>query len=259
MNEDRFYLSDGGNLSNIENILSEKNYNVETIYFALPKNLNGNLKLSIKNFKNLLNQYNIKKVSMHGPFFDLSLSSMEEQIVQLTHKRYNQAVDIARELEIEQIVFHSQYNPQLRLESYKKRWLDSNFTYFSRLLDKTRNDNITFLMENMFEDDYFLILELLNMLNSERMGVCLDVGHVNVYGDETVLKWIKELAKHIKYLHLSDNKGLCDDHLALGEGTVDLPGIFSELDKQKIYPDFCIEMNNEKNHRASLKYLEKIL
>lgn len=258
MIKDNVFLSDGGSLLNIAHLLEEGHYNVETLFFAMPTNLNGNLQENISLFKEQVKRFGIKKVNMHGPFFDLSLSSMEESINQLTRKRYEQATEISRILNIKQIVFHTQYNPQLRFTTYKNRWLEASLHYFENLLKTTEDSGITFLIENMFEDDFLLIKELLDTVKSPRLGMCLDVGHVQVYGDEPLSVWIRELKDHIKYVHLSDNKGLCDDHMALGSGIIDFPAIFSAFNEHGIIPDLCIEMNNEQNHRASIAYLDRI-
>lgn len=258
MKFDNIYLSDGGNLQNIASLLEEGNRNVETLFFAMPDNLDGNLEHNINIFKEQTERFGIRKVNMHGPFFDLSLSSMEESINRLTRKRYEQAVEISEHLAVRQIVFHTQYNPQLRFTIYKNRWLDTSYQYFENLLKTTEKSELTFLIENMFEDDFLLIKDLLKALNSPRFGMCLDVGHVQVYGDESILVWIRELKDFIKYVHLSDNNGLCDDHLALGSGIIDFPAIFGAFEEYNINPDLCIEMNNEQNHRISIAYLESI-
>lgn len=258
MNFDNVYLSDGGNLEKIASLLEEDNYNVETLFFAMPDNLDRNLEQNINHFQEQAKRFGIKKINMHGPFFDLSLSSMEESINRLTRKRYEQAVRISEILGIRQIVFHTQYNPQLRFTTYKNRWLEASYHYFDNLLKNTQNTGITFLIENMFEDDFLLMKELLNAVNSPRFGMCLDVGHVQVYGDNPALVWIRELNKHIRYIHMSDNNGLCDDHMALGSGIVDFPAIFGAFAEYGINPDLCIEMNNEQNHRDSIAYLDRI-
>ena len=258
MKYNNVYLSDGGSPENIASLLEEGNYNIETLFFAMPGNLDGNLEQNISLFQEQVKRFGIKKVNMHGPFFDLSLSSMENSINRLTRKRYEQAVRISEILGIRQIVFHTQYNPQLRFTTYKNRWLEASFHYFDNLIKTTEDTGITFLIENMFEDDYFLIKELLNTINSPRLGMCLDVGHVQVYGDNPVSIWIRELKNHIRYIHLSDNNGLCDDHMALGSGIIDFPAIFRAFAEHGINPDLCIEMNNEQNHRASIAYLERI-
>ncbi len=258
MKFDNVYLSDGGSLQNIAPLLEEGNYNVETLFFAMPANLDGNLEQNISLFREQVQRFGIKKINMHGPFFDLSLSSMEESINQLTRNRYEQAVRISEQLGIRQIVFHTQYNPQLRFATYKNRWLSASYHYFDNLIKNTENTGITFLIENMFEDDFLLMKELLNTIKSPRFGMCLDVGHVQVYGDEHVSVWIQELKEHIRYVHLSDNKGLCDDHLALGSGIIDFPAIFKAFAEYGINPDLCIEMNSEQNHRESIAYLNSI-
>lgn len=255
---DQIYLSDGGKLDNIAAILKERSFNVETLFFAMPEHLNDNLEDHRQKFEKRFLETEAKKLSMHGPFFDLSLVSREKDIVTLTRRRYRQAVDIALKTGIEKIVFHTQYNPLLGFEAYKKEWLENSIGFFTELIGKIGDSPITLLLENMFESDPELMFQLLEAINSPHMRVCLDVGHVQVYSDLPHSHWIERLSSYIKYIHLSDNGGKIDDHLALGQGVVDFPGIFRLLEKHGVKPDFCVEMNCEENHRLSLEYLDII-
>ena len=64
------------------------------------------------------------------------------------------------------------------------------------------------------------IKHLMQRINDDRIGVCLDIGHAN-YSNIPVREWFEELGEWIGYMHLSDNHGQYDDHLPLGKGTID--------------------------------------
>jgi len=258
LDKGRIYLSDGGFPGNIDKLVGE-GYNLETLFFAMSDVLTGNLDLHVRDFRETIQLLGVRKLSLHGPFFDLSLASRDKEIVDLTMKRYKQAISIAGRLNVNKIIFHSQYNTQLRFQAYIDEWLKTSSRYFKKLIESTRGENFTILIENMFDDDLGLIKRLIDEVDSPRMGICLDVAHVHVYSNTSIIEWIKRLSPYIKHLHFSDNNGDIDSHLPLGRGSIDFPGIFRALSDNGIEPDICIELNTEEKYRESLAYLEKIL
>jgi len=70
----------------------------------------------------------------------------------------------------------------------------------------------------------------------KKIGVTWDVGHINMikkYGftDKDVVKQTKKIAPMVKHVHLTDNFGFGDSHLAPGMGNVPMKKILEELEK----------------------------
>ena len=69
-----------------------------------------------------------------------------------------------------------------------------------------------------------------------KIGVTWDVGHINMikkYGftDKDIVKQTKKIAPMVKHVHLTDNFGYADTHLAPGMGNVPIKKIMEELEK----------------------------
>jgi hypothetical protein len=69
------------------------------------------------------------------------------------------------------------------------------------------------------------------------IGATLDVGHLNIakkkgFTDEDLRKEVEQIAKHVKEVHITDNFGYSDSHLAPGMGNVPFKEILKELEKQ---------------------------
>jgi len=69
------------------------------------------------------------------------------------------------------------------------------------------------------------------------IGVTLDVGHLNLsrkhgFTEEDLLKEVEQVAKHVKHVHLTDNFGREDSHLAPGMGNVPFKEILERLNKE---------------------------
>jgi sugar phosphate isomerase/epimerase len=60
-----------------------------------------------------------------------------------------------------------------------------------------------------------------------RLPMLLDVGHANISG--TLKEFVRDMASDLAELHLHDNEGSWDQHMAIGEGTTDfgeIKGLF---------------------------------
>ena len=95
-----------------------------------------------------------------------------------------------------------------------------------------RDVNLAFEPEpGMFVERPAGYLELLRRLgdDGERLGLCLDVGHLLVTGDTPVPERIRELAPRLVHVHLDDIAGGLHEHRMFGDGELDLPGTLGAL------------------------------
>jgi L-ribulose-5-phosphate 3-epimerase len=95
-----------------------------------------------------------------------------------------------------------------------------------------RGVNIAFEPEpGMFVERPSGYLELVERLGSdgERLGLCLDVGHLLVTGDTPVPAQIRALAPRLVHVHLDDIAGGVHEHCMFGTGELDLPGTLAAL------------------------------
>ena len=96
-------------------------------------------------------------------------------------------------------------------------WAGRSAEGYEKLADQY---DLNIFVENSMDVDPGPIKELMKRITDPRIGVCLDIGHAN-YSRTPMEQWFSELGEKIGYMHLSDNYGLYDDHIPLGEGTVD--------------------------------------
>jgi len=69
------------------------------------------------------------------------------------------------------------------------------------------------------------------------IGVTFDVGHLNIakkrgFEDKDLIKEMDAIAKHVKHVHLTDNFGYSDSHLAPGMGNVPIKEMMERLEKE---------------------------
>ncbi len=163
-----------------------------------------------------------RTASIHGFFIDVNPASGDPDFRALSQQRCIKSCETAVALGAQNVVFHSSCFPFLRgvyLEVWSKRCAD----FYQELADKY---DLHIYIENSPDIDTGPIAALMERVTDRRIGVCLDVGHAN-YSHMPIRQWFSDLGEWIGYLHLSDNSGVYDDHLPLGEGTVD----WSEVDR----------------------------
>jgi len=68
------------------------------------------------------------------------------------------------------------------------------------------------------------------------IGVTWDVGHINLlrkagYAEQEIVEQTKKIAPYVKKMHITDNFGYADTHLAPGMGNVPIKKIMEEMEK----------------------------
>lgn len=154
--------------------------------------------------------------SVHGAFIDVNPASGDPDFRELSRKRCRESCEIALALGAENVVFHSGAFPFLR-GAYLENWADRCASFYEELAAEYP---VRIYIENAQDLDPTPLRCLMERIRSDRIGVCLDIGHAH-YSRTPVSKWFDQLGQWIQYLHLSDNMGEFDDHLPLGKGSID--------------------------------------
>ena len=189
--------------------------------------------------------------SLHGAFIDMNPVSNDEAIASVSRERYEESCKIAVLLGAENVVFHSTCYPFLR-GKYLESWAQKSAEYHISLAEKY---GLNIFIENSFDVDTTPLAELMKRANDRRVRVCLDIGHAN-YSRVPVEQWFYDLGEYIGYLHLSDNVGCFDEHMALGTGTIDFFRV-SELCKslEKNTP-MTLEVGGINSIKKSVEFMQ---
>ncbi len=157
-----------------------------------------------------------RAASVHGCFVDVNPGSGDLAFRELSRRRCVESCEAARRIGAKHVVLHSSCAPFLR-GAYLEGWADACAGFYEELAQKY---DLFLCIENSSDVDSEPLKELMRRTSDSRVCVCLDVGHAH-YSRLTLEEWFADLGERIGYLHLSDNCGLFDEHLPLGEGTVD--------------------------------------
>ncbi|WP_281063386.1 sugar phosphate isomerase/epimerase family protein [Methanobacterium aggregans] len=163
------------------------------------------------------------EVFLHAPTIDMNPASLNRGIREETLRQIKETVDMAVEIDAVAITTHPglihrledrvrNMGMQIAIETLKEasRYADDRGVIFSV---ENMPARYAYFCNSPEEHQYFL----------DKCGchATVDIGHANTFGDPE--KFL-ELDK-IFYYHLSDNDGERDQHLTLGDGTLDLKAL----------------------------------
>lgn len=169
----------------------------------------------------------IQPLSMHGTFGDLNLGSYDPKIRAISLERMTSNMAVAFDLQVSHIIFHHGYVPHT---SPEVNWIPRFVETLSGFLQQYPGE-IEFHLENMLELKPDIMIQTLDAIPDTRVSACLDIGHAHCNSNTPVVKWIEKLGSRIKYVHLHDNDGSGDQHLALGDGTIPLKDVCAALNE----------------------------
>ncbi len=210
--------------------------------------LNGTI-LDTYTFKDFLDaskalKSNNLSCTLHAPFTDISCGAIDAQVRAVALERLKYAVDLAALFEAHSLVFHSGWEKKIYADA-TDMWLSFATETIENLCEHAAASGVQLALENVFELDTYLHKKLFHAIPSNQLGFCLDAGHVYAFSKTPLEKWVEDLGTRIRHLHLHDNKGEADEHLAPGTGIVDFELIFSWLSKHNIRPVLTLEAHDE--------------
>jgi sugar phosphate isomerase/epimerase len=195
-------------------------------------------------------------ITLHAPFQDLLPGALDAGVRAASLKRLHQAFGLLPVFKPLSIVCHSGYDGRLYQWS-RREWLDHSRATWTELAQIAAAHNVTLMLENVYETEPELLLELVALIGAPNLKVCLDVGHLLAFGGGDFPHWLETLAPLIGQVHLHDNSGEADSHLALGAGKVPLEYVLNFLATRNLRPLVTLEPHQEGSLNPSLKYLAR--
>lgn len=108
--------------------------------------------------------------------------------------------------------------------------------------------DVSFALENTpggYTREPTRLVQLIAAVDEPNVGICIDVGHRNIVGDP--VEALRISGKYLLTLHLHDNHGEQDEHLAPGRGTIDWDGVVAALDEIDYQGVFMHELSRSED------------
>ena len=173
------------------------------------------------------------RYTIHPPAWDINLTSENKAIREASFSQYKKAIEFANMIQAEHVVIHPGFcfSPVFDRRLAQQRAAD----YINQLCEFAKHLNVKLAIENVgyngssifTQDEFTSFLENID----ETAEYLLDIGHANLNGWD-IPQVIKNTKDRLIALHIHDNNGTGDDHLPIGEGTVQWQEIFKAILKQ---------------------------
>ena len=193
--------------------------------------------------------------TIHGAFFDVILHSSDPLIREISEKRVFQSMEIAKEMGVRAVIFHTGRIQGFLEENYIQNWYKVNEKFFRNILEEFPEQDV--YIENMFDESPYVLAELIKRMGSQkRFGACLDYAHAMLFGKETE-DWVKVLAPYVRHMHINDNDLQQDRHWPLGYGKINWQTFNEQMKKYCVDASVLIEIKGVKEQEQSIQFLRE--
>ena len=182
----------------------------------------------------------IKNRIFHAPFNELCPAAIDPLIARVTKGRLEQAYRLMRRYEINKMIVHSGYIPNL----YFRDWFAERSSVFWRDFLSDKPADFSLFLENVLEEDPEMLISIIEKTNDERFRLCLDIGHAG--GRASILpvsEWIDVSAPYLKHVHVHNNDHKSDLHDPPGKGLIDMKAAITRI--TDLRPDTSYTLETE--------------
>ena len=194
---------------------------------------------------------------IHAPFFDLNPGALDPLIREVTCRRLQQTIHFAGQLNACLVIIHPGVD-KWRYPRLFHSWLEFASKSLPSLVALAAQKNSLLAIENIYEESPDILVELVNGIDSPHFGHCFDAGHWHLFGRRPMAEWLEAIEKKLFHLHLHDNHGQADEHLPVGEGTIDFSPLQEHLNTSKSLPSITLEAHTPEHLRRSLQQVSNL-
>jgi sugar phosphate isomerase/epimerase len=208
-----------------------------------------------KSFIEISGSYDLE-YSVHAPLSDINIGSLNPSLREASLNEVLLAIGCCRRMGVDLITVHPGFiSPlgQLHRESVMRETRRS-----IREIDRSSSENgVTVALENMPRMPITTCtepVELFSLVEGTSLLICFDIGHAHTNGniDDFVKHWSR-----FANVHIHDNDGSSDQHLAIGEGKIDFHHVLSAMSGYE--RRYVIEAREIESAPLSLERLKKLL
>ncbi|HUU75280.1 MAG TPA: sugar phosphate isomerase/epimerase family protein [Methanoregulaceae archaeon] len=167
-------------------------------------------------------------ITVHAPYGDLNLATLNYPIWKESIRQICTCIEESSKW-TDRVTIHPGYLSPVGKMMPEKAW-EQQKTALKEIGRCAMEYSVTACLENMISLREFLCRvpgELVGMTEGiEGVGITIDIGHAHTMGKVEEFLPLLPMANHV---HIHDNHGMSDEHLALGEGTINWDIVGTQL------------------------------
>ena len=198
-------------------IIEKYGIGIELDQFCDPRNIDGELADETRaEIDELLKMAD--KCVLHAPFSELFPAAIDPKARALAMERLQQATELAVKYGAPKLIVHSGYVPLV----FFKEWHEDRSVEFWEELMAGREDDLVITVENVMDDEPYMIRKMIERIGNPNIRLCFDVGHAACISEVPVIEWLETLAPYLGHIHIHNNDGTHDWHKPVFDGKIDM-------------------------------------
>ena len=194
-------------------------------------------------------------VTTHSPDRDLSPGHTDPQVVAETRECITAFLDFAEEIHLPRVISHTWSDDEALERRGLAGWVERHSAFWREVL---AGRSVEVCLENSWGHGPELLAAEVDAIDLPNVGACLDVGHAHLQGGSPQHQWVDVLGPRIRHMHLHDNDGSSDQHLATGDGTIDWQQLIAALRRNGLTPAATLEVEGVSRAAASIAHLRRL-
>lgn len=167
--------------------------------------------------------------SVHAPICDWNIGSLSERLRRASLEETVDTIRASAELGAATVTVHPGLG-SLAVDGMNARAAELARGSMREVDRAAREYGVTVAVENMPAVPFFLgqtAEELAHIVEGTDLGICFDIGHANTAGQIDAM--IDTFGDRIVNIHIHDNNGKRDEHLTIGDGSIDFGAVLPRL------------------------------
>jgi sugar phosphate isomerase/epimerase len=223
-----------------------------------PQKVEGEFKAKVREISETTNLV----LSLHAPLSDINIASVNEGIWRESVRQIKESMESAYEFIDDICVVHPGILSPLSVQKPEKA-VQKAIDGLTKLCEFAAERGLRIAVENLTSVNMMLgrypdeLIQIVRGVNTDNIGICLDVAHANTTRTLDDFLNIKAKAEDMEIIHLhaSDNFGTDDLHLPLGKGNLDWKRVLNGINDYEYEGIMVMELYTIEGGIESLEFI----
>jgi len=174
------------------------------------------------------------KFTIHSPFGRINIADLDTGRRHESLAKLKKSIESSAEIEAKAFILHPGLKAKDKDLARAERLNEESIL---TLYEYAESSGIVLALENMNSNTQYFMTNPIDFeeffeRNNVRLKIVFDIGHANI--GASLNEFLSKLSDRFYIIHSHDNEGDRDEHLGIGDGSIDWRGIMSQL----IYVEF---------------------